>query len=213
MKKYIIPILSLSILTSVTTNAETREERLKNLFSKKKISLEGKKTTTQKDLEAQLLNKALNSEVKSEETVKEEEKIIEEKPEIKEPVEIKYEFSKTGKTEFLTPYKPKAIGIVPKKWKLEEIPKTLVKNDDITLDNNKSTSLKVSVYRIVPNNEKNVNTFVEPGFEPYKGINQDKTLGAIFTQYVVESHKIEKNIEVTLSDIEEQIDNLLNKNN
>lgn len=121
------------------------------------------------------------------------------------PPTLDYETSDTDQVKYLTPYKPKALGMIPKRWRVEEIGEILIANNNVKLDNGTTTTLRVNAYRIVPNPDENVIAFLEPTFEPSKGNKQENTISAILTKQHEFLAKEEAALEKTLNLWEEVV--------
>jgi hypothetical protein len=116
-----------------------------------------------------------------------------------------YETSETGDVAYVTPYKPKALGNIPPRWRVEEVPKILIANNSVKLDNGTTTALKVNAYKIVPNAEAGVVSFKEPTFDATLGTKQKNTITASLTRMCEFLQTEELAMEKSLSQMEETI--------
>lgn len=121
------------------------------------------------------------------------------------PAKPSYETAEGDKVSYLVPYKPKALGMIPPRWRVEEVPEILVANDSVKLNNGTTTTLRVNAYRIVPNRAEGVVSFREPSFDPELGINQKETLSVILAESSRKLQESERMLERTASSLEETI--------
>ena len=131
----------------------------------------------------------------------------------KELEPIKFDVSTTDEIAIIKPFDPKALGPIPKRWTLKEIPGSFATHDKIKLNNGETTKIKVSVYRLTPDEKKGYISIIEPGYNPVLGTDQTNTIGAIVGGYSELVHELEYKLETTLNEIADLIakkENLLN---
>lgn len=194
-----VPAKKEAMVSVVEEKTATAEDTSKSEMKTTKVVVGDQK---QEEPETTEDGKDINSEELALPDPKEKEEATEE---AKEPEGPGFETAQGESVEYLSPYKPKALGIIPPRWRVEEVPEILVANDSVKLSNGDKTTLRVNAYRIVPNNNEGVVPFKEPNFEPEFGIKQTTTLSMILAEHCRKTKTIEIQLEKTAGALEEAI--------
>ena len=99
--------------------------------------------------------------------------------------------------------KPKPVGVVPTGWSLAVVSDRKIEHPPVKLPTGKVSKLSSQVYILVP--DKGRTLFVDPLFDPAKGNQQTRTIGASLTAFIESQAALQRSLTELTDGLHSQI--------